>query len=29
MTICTITQIVLALTSVVIFLLGFFVGFFK
>lgn len=29
MTICTITQVVLALTSVVIFLLGFFIGFFK
>lgn len=29
MTICTVTQIVLALTSVVIFVLGFFIGFFK
>lgn len=28
-TICTITQVVLALTSVVIFVLGFFIGFFK
>lgn len=29
MTICTVTQIFLAVTSVVIFLLGFFIGFFK
>jgi methyl-accepting chemotaxis protein len=29
MTICSITQVVLALTSVVIFILGFFIGFFK